>query len=209
MKKSIAYFVVFSIVVCLIASSCAPNNLSPNTTENANTVFSQTAYILDIDLENNTLMIGNTLDINYESQTCIFIEKETEILKDLKQSSIQSLAIGDFIFITYTGGIAESAPAQMHHPVEIKVMKPVTEIVYILNIDISNNTIMVGTSMDTDYFDQVKVHIKESTSILIDGIPSQLDQLSIGDQISLTSTGEIMESAPAQLHWPIQIEVIK
>ena len=80
---------------------------------------------------------------------------------------------------------------------------------YILDIDLQNNTIMIGASMDTDYFQQTHVLLKDSTTILINGIPSQLEYLAIGNQILITYTGGIAESAPAQMHWPSQIEVIE
>ena len=87
--------------------------------------------------------------------------------------------------------------------------KTYTNTAYILDIDLQNNTIMIGASMDTDYFQQTHVLLKDSTTILINGIPSQLEDLAIGNQILITYTGGIAESAPAQMHWPIQIEVIE
>ncbi|MBQ8518907.1 MAG: hypothetical protein IJ455_04765 [Agathobacter sp.] len=170
---------------------------------------SETAYILDIDLENNSIMIGETLNTDYFCQTEVFLKEDTRILMDLNYSNIDDLAIGTLILIAYTGGIAESAPAQMHHPVQIEVIKTHTETAYIVNINLECNYIMIGNSLDTDYFQQTQVLLKDNTTILINGIPAQLEDLSIGNQISITFTGDILESAPAQMTYPIEIEVIK
>lgn len=227
MIKKLIYITILSITIPLLFTSCSPNNSSNDTvqTEISNTqtssipledtnnelpiFYRKFAYILDINPENNTIMIGTTLDADYEMQTCVFIKKDTEIIVDARQSSIKSLAVGDAILITYTDGIMESAPAQMHHPTQIKVVKPYTQTVYILDINLEHNYIMVGESLDTDYTMQTRVFIKDITTILINGTPSHLENLTVGSQISLTSIGGIKESAPAQMHHPTQIEVLE
>ena len=172
--------------------------------------YREPAYILDINLANNTIMIGRALDTDYEMQTRVFIKEDTEIIVDARQSSIKSLAVGEAILITYTDGIMESAPAQMHHPTQIEVIKPYTQTVYILDINLEYNYIMTGDSLDTDYMEQTKVLLKDSsTSILINGSPARLEYLTVGSKISLTSTGDILESAPAQMPYPLQIEVLE
>ena len=192
-----------------------------DTTETNNTVdtddisyaeairYTESAFILNINLENNTIMIGSTLDSDYEMQTRVYIKEDTEIIVNARPSSIKSLAVGDAILITYTDGIMESAPAQMHHPTQIEVVKPYTQTVYILDINLEHNYIMVGESLDTDYTMQTRVFINDITTILINGTPSHLENLTVGSQISLTFIDGIMESAPAQMTWPIQIEVLK
>ena len=230
LKKHYIFLILLSITIMLITASCSQNGSTKdsstgetpdNHTEQSSNpttdkmddltskTYTETAYILDIDLENNTIMIGASMDTDYESQTCVFIKDDTDILIDLATSSLEKLSIGNPILITYTGGIAESAPAQMHHPVKIEVVKTITETAYILDIDLEYNYILVGESLDTDYWSQTAVFIKENTMILIHGESSKLEDLSIGDQIIFTSDGSILESAPAQIPWAFQIEVIE
>jgi len=229
MKKRYIFLILLSITIMLITASCSqngstkdssPDDTPDNHTEQSSTTtdktddpdaktYTETAYILDIDLENNSIMIGASVDTDYESQTCVFIKDDTDILIDLATSSLEKLSIGNPILITYTGGIAESAPAQMHHPVKIEVVKTITETVYVLDINLESNYILVGESLDTDYWSQTAVFIKENTMILIHGESSKLEDLSIGDRISFTSDGSILESAPAQIPWTFQIEVIQ
>ena len=229
MKKRYIFLILLSITIMLITASCSqngstkdssPDDTPDNHTEQSSTTtdktddsdaktYTETAYILDIDLENNSIMIGASMDTDYESQTCVFIKDDTDILIDLATSSLEKLSIGNPILITYTGGIAESAPAQMHHPVKIEVVKTITETVYVLDINLESNYILVGESLDTDYWSQTAVFIKENTMILIHGESSKLEDLSIGDRIIFTSDGSILESAPAQIPWTFQIEVIQ
>lgn len=143
-KKRYIILILLSITIMLITASCSQNdstkdnstsetpdnhteqssNTTTNKTDNlAGKTNTETAYILDIDLENNSIMIGAFMDTDYESQICVFIKEDTDILINLASSNIENLAVGDAILITYTGGIAESAPAQMHHPVKIEVIE--------------------------------------------------------------------------------------
>ena len=84
-----------------------------------------------------------------------------------------------------------------------------TEIFTITDIDLQHSTIMVGNSLDTDYEMQTRVFINEYTQIFVNGNLSDLEALSIGNQIELTYTGGVLESAPSQIISPLQIEVIE
>lgn len=84
-----------------------------------------------------------------------------------------------------------------------------TEIFIITDIDLQHSTIMVGNSLDTDYEMQTRVFINEYTQIFVNGNLSDLEALSIGNQIELTYTGGVLESAPSQIISPLQIEVIE
>ena len=106
-----------------------PNNInsqlpsSSSTTEIFTITDTEIFKITDIDLQHSTIMVGNSLDTDYEMQTRVFINEYTQIFVNGNLSDLEALSIGKQIELTYTGGVLESAPSQIISPLQIEVIE--------------------------------------------------------------------------------------
>lgn len=160
--------------------------------------------ITDIHIENSYLMIGETMEADYYSQTQVSVNENTLILMKDAPISLSELSIGYYISVKYTGGIVESAPAQLLNPSQI-VVTTFDETGVITEINPENSCLMIGNTAYTDYKSQTMLSINENTDIMVDGILSSINELMTGDYITIQYSGEILGSGPTRLDFPLQI----
>lgn len=173
----------------------------------------ETAYIFSIHYEDHSIQVGPSKDATPEEQKRIYIKDYTRITCNTGASNFLFLSAGTWISITYSDALAEDTPVQINTDVDIEpddaLREPVTITEYILDINTTYNYLMIGPTMDTDYDSQTRVNISDKTAILINGTPSKLEDLVIGDKISITWDGFYIETVPAQISGVSKIEVVE
>lgn len=175
--------------------------------------YTETACILSVNYEDHSILIGPSKDAAPEEQKRIYIMDYTHIIGNGGSSSLLLFYVGEWISITYSDALDDTTPVQINTNVSITpddtLREPVTITEYILDINTANNYLMIGPTMDTDWSSQTHVNIGDNTAILINDIPSKLEDLAIGNTVSITFDGIYYETAPAQIFGVIKIEVVE
>lgn len=78
---------------------------------------------------------------------------------------------------------------------------------FILDIDLTTGTLIVAESFDTPVEEQTRVILKKNTEFLTYGTSSKLEDLSVGNQVSITYKGDIVKSDTNLMHYPLRIEI--
>ena len=99
--------------------------------------------------------------------------------------------------------IAAISPSRVHNeiPESESSEKPTTETeiineltAFILDIDLTTGTLMVSSDFDTPAEKQIRVFLRKNTEFIIHGTASNLEDLSVGNQVSITYKGDIVKS---------------
>lgn len=80
-----------------------------------------TAYILSIDFDDDSILIGPSLDTPLEEQTRVFLKKSTQIIINGTPRNHLYLSVGEQISITYIDTTTNDIPAEIHSPVLIEI----------------------------------------------------------------------------------------
>ena len=91
--------------------------------EKALSIVLDIASYYGIIVEIGTSSIDTRLPEEKEISCGLSIRENTKIIKDGKEIELSELAVGDGILVTYTGGILESFPAQIHQVISIEVQE--------------------------------------------------------------------------------------
>lgn len=180
----------------------------------------ETAYIFSIHYEDHSIQIGPSKDATPEEQKRIYIKDYTRITCNTGASNFLFLSAGTWISITYSDALDDTIAVQISTDVDLDNI-PATDLgiydviydylttEYIIDINPSYNYLMIAPTMDTDYDSQTRVNISDKTAILINDTPSKIEELSIGDKISITWDGAYLETVPAQISGVSKIEVVE
>ena len=112
--------------------------------------------------------------------------------------------------------IATFSPSRVHNEIAESESseKPTTETetineltAFILDIDLSIGTLMVGESIDSPLEEQIRIILKKNTEFIKYGTALDFHELSVGNQVSITYKGDIVKSDTNRMHYPLQIEI--
>lgn len=182
--------------------------------------YTETAYLFSIHYGDHSILIGPSKDTPLEEQTRIYIKDYTRLISSTGTFNFLFLSAGIWIDITYSDALDDNIAVQISTDVDLDNI-PATDLgiydviydylttEYIIAINTTYNYLMIGPTMDTDYESQTQVNIGDNTAILINGIPSKLENLTIGDKVSITWEGAYIETAPAQISGVTKIEVVE
>ena len=78
-------------------------------------INTQTFYATILEIRENSLLVEGLEenDINYRGQFSLHLDDETEFTWRYTEISLEDLDAGDRISVTFSGGVAESYPAQI------------------------------------------------------------------------------------------------
>lgn len=122
--------------------------------------------------------------------------------------TVLALVIGGFFGIRNTMFSSDKKAPEASF--EATITKIGTSYIRVVNLDdpYSSSNAVASTSPD-DSFDGIVLDISDSTVIESQGKTIKIDDLCVGDNVYVTYTGGIAETAPAQIHQVIKIELEK
>lgn len=180
---------------------------SNNTTSKPIRISTITGVITEINLDQSSVLINNASPL---SSFCpmISINADTKIFIGNVRSGINDLSVGDHISVEYAEKTEDSDPAEITNTLRIMVTV-FKEIGVITNINLEDPSFMIGKKPDTEYQLQTLILPDADTRIFIDGKIASLDQLSIGDYLSIEYTGSQKDSFSSRLQAPLRVTKIE